>query len=180
MTQQSRLIINHDIRLPCQNVLVKKKERKEARRYIRAVRKKSRFVYAVRRLPRLPISSRYQRHALIPNRLTASSVVCVRARVRATIRVHPHSVCTYTDSSLRWCTGSSKTCDPIKFSVRRRKCQRFLHLGNAVNVRAVREGARHENEGGRDHADQHRANLRRYRQCVLSEKTVLSDCRSHN
>jgi len=61
-----------------------------------------------------------------------------------------------------------------------RKCQRFIRSGNAEGVRAVRESARHENEGGWDHVDKHRTNMRCYWQCVLSKKTILSDRRSHN
>lgn len=44
----------------------------------------------------------------------------------------------------------------------------------------TRESGRRENEGGRDHADKHRANMRRYRQRVLPEKTVLSYRGAHN
>jgi len=37
-----------------------------------------------------------------------------------------------------------------------------------------------ENEGGWDHVDKHRANMRCYWPCILSKKTILSDCCPHN
>ena len=123
----------------------------------------------IRRLSRLCISSRYQRHI---NTNSQRGVVCVRAYVCS------HTVCcTYSYRGGTRIVGNVRS-DQILRAIR--KCQRFIRSGNAEGVRAVRESARHENERGWDYADKHRANMRRYWQCVLSKKTILSDRRSHN
>lgn len=174
MTRRLQLMTNRDIHSPRQNVPVKKKTGQRGGRTARAALKTRRFAYAVKCFE----DYRDYRYCydisatLIPTRRGVVRVRVCRVCAHTCVRLYIRTV-----EVVQGIVGNVRS-DQILRAIR--KCQRALRLGNAEGVRAVRESARHENEGGRDHANKHRANVRRYRQCVLSEKTVLSDCRSHN